>query len=293
MGFSGGLDFKTYAATSIGTNTFLESAAIIDSLNGPAVTNFNLSSDPQAQPPTYNEVYYVPLALRYDSSWRDRLGVGTFGSGLSADLWDSALSQETIYTNITTVTGTSTNTRTATYVTGTHGTKALQAIAGSKDATGHWVAVTPSFSHTLELVTNWVTTFRADGQWASEPLISNEQYGAGGINSVRGYQEGEVFGDTGWRLSLEQQTPPHTVGMIRGRIPLVIRGSIYTDYAQVYLLDPQGRPGGVALWGTGVGCVASIGSYWQARLLMSVPLLNAGTTTAYHPFFDFMLTAQF
>jgi hypothetical protein len=39
--------------------------------------------------------------------------------------------------------------------------------------------------------------------------------------------------------------------------------------------------------------VASIGSFWQARLLFSVPLLSTTITTAYHPYFNFALTAQF
>jgi hypothetical protein len=29
-----------------------------------------------------------------------------------------------------------------------------------------------------------------NGQWASEPLINNEQFGLGGTSGVRGYQEG-------------------------------------------------------------------------------------------------------
>jgi hypothetical protein len=293
MSFSGGLDFKTYGSTSIGTNIYELGTQIIDTSGGSPVTNYNHSSDSTPIPGTYNEVHYVPLSVRYDSGWHDRLGTATFGLGISADLWASALAQQTIYTNITKVTDTSTNTRTGSYVTSVRGAKALQTVSGSRESSGHWVVLNPSFSHTFELVTNWVTTFRADGQWASEPLISNEQFGAGGVNSVRGYQEGEVFGDTGWHVSLEQQTPPHVVGMIHGRIPVAIRGSVFTDYARIYLLDPQGRSDDVALWSTGVGFVASIGSFWQTRFLFSVPLLSTTTTTAYHPAFNFVLTAQF
>jgi hypothetical protein len=65
------------------------------------------------------------------------------------------------------------------------------------------------------------------------------------------------------------------------------------DYADTYLLDPQGRPNGVALWGTGFGFVTSLGSHWESRFLFSVPLLSTTTTEAYQPFFNFSLTAQF
>jgi hemolysin activation/secretion protein len=138
-----------------------------------------------------------------------------------------------------------------------------------------------------------VLTIRANGQWASEPLISSEQFGAGGVNSVRGYHEGEVFGDNGWHFSIEQQTPPHTVGMVYGNVPLTVRGSIYMDYARTFLIDPQGRPGSTALWGTGFGATASIGPHWEARFLFSLPVLSAGTTQAWQPYFNFGLTAQF
>ena len=123
-------------------------------------------------------------------------------------------------------------------------------------------------------------------------LVTNNSARAAS-QSVRGYHEGEVFGDTGWHVSLEQQTPPHVVGFVGSGLPLTVRGSIYTDFAQTYLLDPQGRPADVALWGAGVGSVVSVGRYWDARFLFSVPFLAAGTTRAYQPYFNFNLTAQF
>jgi hemolysin activation/secretion protein len=173
------------------------------------------------------------------------------------------------------------------------GVKNLQGIAGSSESTGHWVTLNPSLTHDFAIRPDWILTLHADGQWASEPLISNEQFGAGGVNSVRGYREGEVFGDTGWHVSLEQQTPPVIVGLVYGNTPLTLRGSVYTDYARVFLLDPQGRQGGISLADVGFGGVASVSSHWEARFLFSLPLLSTPTTEADHPFFNFALTAQF
>jgi hemolysin activation/secretion protein len=141
--------------------------------------------------------------------------------------------------------------------------------------------------------TNWTTSLHLDGQWASSPLISNEQYGLGGVNSVRGYREGQVFGDTGWRAGLEQQTPPQVIGMVYRNHPLTVRGTVYMDYGETYLLDPQGRPGRTPLWGTGFGFVAAIGATWEARFLFSMPLLSYGETKSGQPRFDFGLSAQF
>ena len=129
--------------------------------------------------------------------------------------------------------------------------------------------------------------------WASQPLISNEQFGLGGVNSVRGYQEGQVFGDTGWWLGLEQKTPPQVVGLVYRNHPLTVRASAYMEYGEVYLLDPQGRQDRTPLWGTGFGGVASIGATWETRLLVSWPLLTAGTAHAGVPRLNFSLSAQF
>ncbi len=275
-GLSGGLDFKMYELTSNKTNIFLLNGQEIDYIGG--FTNSVVSVNNSPVPLTVNNFEYLPLSLHYDGGWRDALGVASFGLGLSANVWFSGL---------TTVTANPTN------IVNYRGVKALQQVTGSKESSGYWVILTPSFSHSFEFVTNWVTTIRADGQWASEPLISNEQFGAGGVNSVRGYHEGEVFGDTGWHVSLEQQTPPYMVGMVYGQTPLTLRGSVFMDFARVYLLDPQGRPGNTSLWGTGIGGLASIGSHWQARMLLSVPLLDSPNIHAFEPYFNFSLTGQF
>jgi hemolysin activation/secretion protein len=115
----------------------------------------------------------------------------------------------------------------------------------------------------------------------------------GGLAGVRGYREGEVFGDSGWRVSVEQKTPPHVVGMAYGKAPLSVRGSVYIDYGEDYLLDPNGRDGNLRLWGIGAGAVATIGNHFDARLLVTFPLLGTTTTDAGHPRFDFTLTAEF
>jgi hemolysin activation/secretion protein len=274
---SSGLDFKTYELTSRGTNIFTLNVLETDYAGNQILVIPVVSQNFSPLPLTVNQINYLPLAVRYDVGWRDFFGDAAFGLGLNANLWYSA----------TTSKGSGTNT---TYL---HDAKSLQFITGSSKTTGHWVVLNPSFSHQFEPFTNWVTTLRADGQWSSEPLISNEQFGAGGVNSVRGYQEGEAFGDTGWHVSLEQRTAPHLVGPVYGNTPLIVRGLIYTDYARVFLMDPQGRKGSVALWGAGLGGVASIGSHWEARLMFSLPLLRTADTSPYQPFFNFGLTAQF
>ncbi len=51
---------------------------------------------------------------------------------------------------------------------------------------------------------------RLAGQYAVEPMISNEQFSIGGAQSVRGYLESEALGDYGVSGSLEWRTPSFT-----------------------------------------------------------------------------------
>jgi hemolysin activation/secretion protein len=258
--FSTGLDYKNYEDTTAKSFVF---NFIQQIPTGSGITNTVVTQFKSPVPTAEQMLRYLPLSLRYDASLRDALGTTAFGLGLSVNAWYS---------------GTIAN---------------LQNISGSTESSGHWVILTPSLSRDFDVYNNWIFSIRADGQWANEPLISNEQFGAGGVASVRGYHEGEIFGDTGWHISVEQKTPPHVIGYVNGNAPLTVRGSIYMDYAETFLLDPQGRPARTPLWGTGFGVVGSVGTHWDARFLFSMPLLNAGTIEAFQPGFIFSLTAQF
>lgn len=260
LGISAGLDYKTYSLTSYKTNTFFITTISVDQQGRTNTVSSQVSSE---VPKTSRVLDYLPLTLRLDASLRDSLGVTSFGLGLSGNLWHS---------------GDTTN---------------LHAITGSSESAGHWITVSPSISRDFIMHTNWVLAVRADAQVAGEPLISNEQFGAGGVGNVRGYLEGEAFGDLGWRVNLEQKTPPYVVGMAYGKAALTVRASVYMDYAEIYLLDAGSRDDLTRLWGAGFGAVATVGSHWEARLLFSWPLLSTDLTRAGSPRFGFALTAQF
>jgi hemolysin activation/secretion protein len=256
-----GFDYKHYNVVSSKTYVYTFTEILHHSPGDAGYTQVGNLLSPVA--PTEQGMCYAPISPRLDLSRPDRYGITTFGLGISANTWYS---------------GSASN---------------LQSISRSATSSGHWVILNPSLSRDLIVYTNWVLSLRADGQWASEPLISNEQFGVGGLAGVRGYHEGEVFGDTGWRITLEQKTPTCLIGMAYAKHPLRVRGSVYMDYGEVYLLDPQGRQDRTRLWGTGFGGIATIGATWEARLLFSWPLLSAGTVLADQPRLDFSLSAQF
>ena len=258
---SGGLDYKTYSLNSDKTNNFSFTEITVNangSLNPPIISTVS-----SPVPETHLPLDYLPLSLRYDANLRDDWGMTFFELGLAVNTWFN---------------GTRSN---------------LQRITGSTESSGNWVTLAPSLSRDFNIHKDWVLSLRADGQWASEPLISTERFGVGGVNNIRGYREGEVFGDTGWHIGFEQKTPTHVIGIAYGKTPMTIRGALYMDYAETYLLDPNGAKQRVPLWGTGFGTVLSLGSHWEGRFWFSWPLLSAGTTEAYQPRFNFALSGQF
>lgn len=74
----------------------------------------------------------------------------------------------------------------------------------------------------------WQYAGRLKGQYADKPLISGEQFGLGGANSVRGFADRVVSGDQGHQWSLEAMGP--------GFSGLQIRPVVFVDGGQVHAL---------------------------------------------------------
>ncbi|HWD91545.1 MAG TPA: POTRA domain-containing protein [Verrucomicrobiae bacterium] len=261
LSVSPGADFKIYRLNSFKTNVFAFTDVRVDSSGHP--TSTNTTAVPSAVPATFHSLMYLPLTAHFDASKRDASGVTSFGIGLTVNAWHSGPLRE------------------------------VQNLSTNSHVSGRWVTLNPSLTRDIIIHTNWTLSLHTEGQWASEPLISNEQMGFGGVSSVRGYEEGEVFGDTGWRANAELKSPGEVIGMVYGKQPLLVRGSLYTDYAEVFSLNPELHIPNVALWGVGFGTVMSVGSHWEARLLFSWPLLSTTVTKAGNPRFNFGISGQF
>ena len=53
----------------------------------------------------------------------------------------------------------------------------------------------------------WAADAQFSAQYADQPLIAGEQFGAGGVNSVRGFETREISGDKGIRYSFQVFAP--------------------------------------------------------------------------------------
>ena len=169
----------------------------------------------------------------------------------------------------------------------------FEAVTGSTNVDGNYFVFTAGLTREQTLYHGWGVRLRADGQWANQPLISNEQFALGGGPGVRGYHDGEVYGDTGWRVQFEPHSPYLNLAMIDETVPLRARFFGFVDYGRSYLLEPGPRPGAVSLFGAGFGFNAAIGEHIDLRLQLGVPLLDTTTTRKGDLRFAFGVGAQF
>ena len=95
----------------------------------------------------------------------------------------------------------------------------------------------------------WEGSAKLDFQFSGQPLVSPEQIQAGGMDSVRGYYEGEAAGDAGWRLRAELKTP--SLLEVSG---MGLRAVGFIEGAQLWLNSPlPGQTSEFSLASVGLG----------------------------------------
>ncbi|MDQ7825827.1 MAG: ShlB/FhaC/HecB family hemolysin secretion/activation protein [Candidatus Eremiobacteraeota bacterium] len=108
--------------------------------------------------------------------------------------------------------------------------------------------------------------FRGSGQYAFEPLVVAEQYPLGGPDSVRGYQQTEYLGDSGYSVSAEFRVP-----LSRKNNNLQV--AFFCDQGMVSLKNPvPGEAGTRSLTGAGAGLRYNFGEMSWVNLDWGVPL---------------------
>jgi len=116
-------------------------------------------------------------------------------------------------------------------------------------------------------------------QGAPQPLVPNEEFGLGGLDTVRGYQEAEILGDNAVDAQFELRSPS-----IAGRIgPRVneLRLHLFTDVGQASIQMPlpeQKRT--YTLESVGAGLRMRMFDRLNGALEDAVPLQNGTTTRA-------------
>lgn len=113
--------------------------------------------------------------------------------------------------------------------------------------TAAWKALRGAASYTGQLASQWIWTTRMAFQYSPDLLIAGEQFGIGGVGSVRGTDvDRPVTGDSGISGTAEILTPEFTPGL---------RGLAFADagYVRNHQPDGQANPRSDALASVGFG----------------------------------------
>jgi len=261
-----GLDYKHYEARTVQAEVILYNVVIT---NGTTPTKYGDVYDTLHFPLTSQVVDYFPLNFGISGSAPDKWGATSFNAQANYNIATiGSLSQLAYSASTFLVTSNST-----THTTHTN---------ANNRASDNYFTLQGGVTREQRIYKDWTTLLRVDGQWSSSPLFSNEQYAMGGLAGVRGYSEGQAYGDTGWRTSIEPRTPLVNLGMVDGDVPFWLRGSVFMDYGEIYLLQQTSATSRDAsrFWGAGAGLTANIGSHIDARLTIAFPLLTAAGTSA-------------
>jgi hemolysin activation/secretion protein len=254
-----GPDWKHFGSASFNTNIFITRITLTN--NGQVtVRDTNTYFH---QPERVRAVDYLPLSLGWNGSIADRFGVSSFSLGQSVNLVDLRSYSRA-------------------------GTNAPVAAD-----TGTFYTVNAGVTRDQRIYEEWGVLIRANGQWANRGLLSTEQFGLGGTSGVRGYVEGEEYGDTGWRVLVEPRLPLIELGLVDGAQPMRARLSVFTDYGERYLINAAGRAASLPQWGAGFGGTLSVSDWLEARLQVAFALLDTPLTTAGSMHLYFSVGAQF
>lgn len=113
---------------------------------------------------------------------------------------------------------------------------------------------------------------RTDVQLADRPLLTLEQFGLGGIDSVRGYRQDFLLVDSGWFISAEGRIPILRVPSVDG----VLQVSPFVDFGLGWNRSTDNSLDTLA--GIGLGLRWEQGDRLQLRLDWGIPLTDVELT---------------
>lgn len=147
-----------------------------------------------------------------------------------------------------------------------------------------------NFTHDLPMGMEFAS--RLTGQLSDSPLISNEQFSLGGMQSVRGYFETDALSDDGFTGSLElrsQRLVPLSLDYINK-----LQAIAFIDGGHGWVQQAlPGNPTSFALASTGMGMRFQMWKYYSGVLDLGFPLLDLNTIKSGDPKLHFTIATEF
>jgi hemolysin activation/secretion protein len=117
--------------------------------------------------------------------------------------------------------------------------------------------------------------FNYSGQYAGEPIISNEQFSISGADGVRGYLEAEALADRGVKGGIQMGAPQLTLF----KSALTLNALAFFDYGTVSVVNPlpnETTSTALQSWGLGVDLAAL--RHLTGSLIWAYPLRDGNRT---------------
>lgn len=163
---------------------------------------------------------------------------------------------------------------------GAHGSSADFALART-GASADYRLLRATLDCRRALPGDWQIRLAGSGQYTTQPLVPGEQFGLGGLHSVRGFDERQFTGDKGVQGQLEFYSPD--VGHVLPLAGAMLRGLAFYDTGYASLVDAQ--PGDIAstdISSLGFGLRMSVAKHMNLELDYAHILRAGGTSLAYH-----------
>jgi hemolysin activation/secretion protein len=225
--------------------------------------------------------------------------LGTSGTMVNVDYWPltAAYNLEWLTTDVEVTSST-------TLVLGTRGLGSPPAEFENNRAfaRANFVHLGTDITYKQQLPFESLGVIRAAAQIASEPLLSSEQFAAGGLTSVRGYLQSEVVGDDGILESSELRSPSFAKFVDSEAHdwfdvdPMIDDWRIYgfADLARVWVLGAlPGQTNAFTLESIGAGTrIAALGRV-SGLVDVALPLRSGPSTPAKKPRVSFSVKSEF
>ncbi|MEZ2237646.1 ShlB/FhaC/HecB family hemolysin secretion/activation protein [Microcoleus sp.] len=153
------------------------------------------------------------------------------------------------------------------------GTNLLGATVNDSGPDSRFLAWRGQAQYVRLLAPETLLIVRSDIQLADRPLLSLEQIGIGGVQSVRGYRQDLLLTDSGAIASAEVRIPIWRVPKVKGLLqvaPFIDLGVGWNHSGE------KANPDSDKLLGAGVGLLWQMGDRFNARLDYGIPLINVG-----------------
>ncbi len=159
-------------------------------------------------------------------------------------------------------------------------------------ATGSYIYLRGDLAHTHDLPAGFQLYGKVQGQVADQPLVSNEQFAAGGLSTVRGYLEAAALGDNGVVGSVELRSPP-LLGWL-GNKKDEWRVFAFADAGYVTLNDalPE-QQNNYKLASFGFGSRLTLFDHINGEFDAGIPLISQSPTNAHDLLLTFRIEAEF